>query len=221
MASGERGEFPHLPPGHEPGRQSRSRKSGANVWAILLGLLGLFFVGLSIYGASDPGESPAWVYLVVFLPMAALTFLGGWFWVRRGRGAVTRVSKDFEVSVESTELRRGDEVHARLRLLNPEGIGEKFEIGLVCTERYDVKQVHHNPNGADSSSRETAEAVAHEEWRPADASEQLQSFSFGIPLDAPFSHEGACLSFAWRVCAREPVRMRSDEASDAPVWVRP
>ena len=44
---------------------------------------------------------------------------------------------------------------------------------------------------------------------------------FAIPPDAPFSHEGECLSFAWRVTARTHAALARDPHHDVALWVSP
>ncbi len=185
---------------------------------MLFVLLGVFFFGLGIYGASDPGEASPAVFLLVFGGIGALMLLLAWYIRRRGR--VRRGPGYFEISGEPLELRRGDEVEAELRITGPSRVGGEIEVGLVCTEYYDYEKTTTTQHGT-STSRETAEAVAHEQWTPASRSDPVQTFRFRVPEEGPFSHEGAALSFAWRISAREPRRMRSDPASDHPIWVMP
>jgi hypothetical protein len=44
---------------------------------------------------------------------------------------------------------------------------------------------------------------------------------FKLPPDAPFSYRGHCLSYVWRVSAREPRRLRFDPATNVELQVRP
>jgi len=44
---------------------------------------------------------------------------------------------------------------------------------------------------------------------------------FAIPAEGPYSYRGDCLSFVWRVSAREPKRHRFDRATNVQILVRP
>jgi hypothetical protein len=87
-------------------------------------------------------------------------------------------------------------------------------VGLVCIERYDyLTRVQHR--GGTTVVRRTAESTAHEEWRPG-----APTLTFEIPRDAPYSYEGECVSYAWRVSARVVRKLRSDPRLDHAIWVR-
>jgi hypothetical protein len=85
-------------------------------------------------------------------------------------------------------------------------------------ERYDHPGPARDADG--NVERAIGEDVAYERWMPARRTEEPQIFRFRIPLDAPYSHEGECLSYAWRLSAREPSG-GGGGASDEPIWVLP
>ena len=134
-----------------------------------------------------------------------IVFLVGMYVLaRRYRSTAAR---HFEVVAEPLELHRGEEVDAELTVHDLDELDGRLEVGLVCVERYD----HPPAAGGDGSTapeRATAEHVAYERWLPAWRTDEPQSFAFRVPTDAPYSYEGECLSFAWRVAAREPERDR-------------
>jgi hypothetical protein len=120
-------------------------------------------------------------------------------------------AKHLRISLTPSDVRRGSEVVVRLEIAHPDAVSDALELGLVCTEYYDEES---------GEGRATRQAVAHEEWhRPAD--DPLQTMRFPVPADAPYSYRGSCLSFVWRVSAREPRRLRFDRAVNVPLVVRP
>ncbi len=179
--------------------------------------LALFFAGLGIYGGAHPGKSSPAVFYGVFGGMALLTLLLAWFILSRGR---PKRAVGFEVSASPVELRRGDTVTADLRINDAGKLDGELEVGLVCTEYYDVKREVATQDGT-STQRVTQSVTAHERWTKAASDQQLQSFSFEIPETAPFSYEGSVLSFCWRVSAKVPRRGRRHPEADQPIWVRP
>jgi hypothetical protein len=49
----------------------------------------------------------------------------------------------------------------------------------------------------------------------------VHSATFRLPSDVPYSYEGSCLSYAWRISARAVRRLRRDARLDEPLWVEP
>ena len=133
-----------------------------------------------------------------------------------GRNRGGRQAAHLELTVERPELRRGEDVAVRLRITDTSAAGEQLEVGLECKQWYDVIR-----GRGDNRRQETHEETVVQRFERANPSQPIQSFSFQIPTDAPFSYEGKLISYAWRVTAREPVSMRADKATDEPVWVRP
>ena len=123
---------------------------------------------------------------------------GSYSWSPSLDGLRKKLAKGLEVRVEQPEARRGDEVRALVVISDPTQLGE-LEVGLVCTVHYD-EEVHSGHDGG--TTRTTAEAVEHEAWQPVPSLQGEHDAQFTIPPDAPFSHEGSCLSFTWQVLAR-------------------
>jgi hypothetical protein len=217
--SRERAVDSHLPAGCEPGPQSRRMQSGERTSRVLPALTVLFiacFIGIPLAVVSVTGSQP-----VIYASLGALAVvfpIAMYLLARRFR---SRAAWHFQVIAEPLELRRGEEVEAELAVYDLDELDDRVEVGLVCVERYD----HPRPRVEDGETvveRATAEAVAYQSWRPAWRTEEPQSFRFRIPPDAPYSYEGDCLSFAWRVVAREPDRGPMEHgASDDPIWVLP
>jgi hypothetical protein len=125
------------------------------------------------------------------------------------------------VSIDRRQPRRGDDVEVALSLLNPRKVGQRLELGLVCTELYDENRSVPSGSGGSSEQRVTLEHPEHEEWREISSTEPHQLHRFAIPVSAPYSHRGECLSFAWRVSAREPTRFRFDPSVNEEIDVQP
>lgn len=127
-------------------------------------------------------------------------------------------AKHLHLSVTNPDVQRGAEVVVNLEIARPEKVGDELELGLVCTEYYDVQTT----DGRGNKSRATRPEVAYEDWRPQQGlSSNQTSVRFQVPADAPFSYRGHCLSYVWRVSAREPLRGRFDRAVNLPLVVRP
>ncbi|MDQ2909775.1 MAG: hypothetical protein M3R26_01625 [Actinomycetota bacterium] len=69
--------------------------------------------------------------------------------------------------------------------------------------------------------RQTGEATAYEHWEPVEPAAGEQTVALAIPPGAPYSYEGDCVSYAWRVSARRVRRLQPDQRLDHPVWVSP
>ena len=99
------------------------------------------------------------------------------------------------------------------------------EVGLICTEYYDVEVQSSSTDAhghtTTSSSHETHEAVAHEAWTPAEPMAGVQSVRLAVPPGSPFSYEGDCLSFRWKVIARGHKARRLDARAEADLRVLP
>jgi hypothetical protein len=117
------------------------------------------------------------------------------------------------LSVPVTDLRRGGDVDARVELSTDK---PGLEVGIVCMEYYDVETT----DGRGNRSRSTSHAVAYEDWRPHPGG-STQAVRFAVPVNAPYSYRGDCISYVWRVSARQPKRMRFDRAVNVPLVVRP
>jgi membrane protein implicated in regulation of membrane protease activity len=209
-----RDDHPHLPVGREPGAQSRRRRLGRTLGgcaAPAFAFGGLVVAALVIgFGAllgSLPGGPPAWPFALAAV-VALVLFWG--FAIGLWRGARPRYARGLEVAVERDAVRRGERVAA---VATGDGT---IEVGLVCTEHYDVWR-----EGAadDSRSRGTRSAVVCSTWSPAPYASLGQRVELAVPADAPYSYEGDCVSFAWSLNVRRLGERRV--GPPAPVWVDP
>jgi hypothetical protein len=204
---------PHLPPGREPGPQSRRRSSGralggcaAPAFAVAGMVVAAMVAGFGALLASLPDGPPLWPFLVG----AVAVLLGSWLFARTlWRGARPRYASGLRVEVERQELRRGDRVGA-----SASGEGQ-LEVGLLCTQSFDVwRRV-----GADSRSRVTDSASVWQQWVPAPHAALGQRVELAVPADGPYSYEGDCVSFGWAVVVRRVGDKRL--AEPVPLWVEP
>ena len=129
--------------------------------------------------------------------------------------ALRRRQHGLQVGVTNEQARRGEEVDALVTISGQDEVGE-VEVGLVCTEYYDVYE-----SWGQHGSRETSDAIAHEEWLPVESAPGVHSVRLTIPLDAPFSYEGDCLSFRWEVVARGRREHRLDAQAKHDLFVAP
>jgi hypothetical protein len=120
------------------------------------------------------------------------------------------------VTPSSSDLRRGSNVDLRVEVSNPDKMLGRLELGLVCTEFYDVETTDARGN----SSRSTRQVDAHTDWRPFTGG-ATQSERFLIPPTAPYSYRGDCVSYVWRASARLPKRLRFDRTHNVTLLVRP
>jgi hypothetical protein len=207
---------PHLPPGRAPGRQSRHLKTGSTIFVVIAPIAALLFLVVFVPVGLLLG-SPLFVAAGV-AGAGAFAGVGFMFW----RRSHPRVAKHFTLALDAIEVRRGETVTARLELHDPSRVGERLEVGLECEVRYDLWERHRDADGTGyDRSRTTRIEKAWEHWVPASRSERVQAIPLEVPRDGPYSHEGSCLSFSWRVTAREPTPRRSDPARREPIWVLP
>jgi hypothetical protein len=212
----------HLPPGHKPGPQSQ-RVTRSAPWAPAL--LCLFAAGalggaIALYVTRNHGSrSGHEAGAAVFAGGALLMFALGVWVFRRGVSQGPR-AKGVELGVERTEFRRGEQVTVTLRCNSQQIEGRELQVGLVCTRYTDVKEQRYNQYGS-YTVRETEPSDVITDWRDVPAGAASQSFTFTVPADGPFSYEGDTVSYAYRVSAREPRRMRTDPHRDIAIWVSP
>jgi hypothetical protein len=125
------------------------------------------------------------------------------------------------LAVDRDDARRGDKLSVTLTLASSGSADdEPLEVGLVCVEIYDYRVVTQTRAGP-IYIRQTRETNAYEQWRQVERTAGDQAVDFELPRDAPYSYEGDCVSYAWRVSGRVARRLRSDPRIDHAVWVRP
>lgn len=120
------------------------------------------------------------------------------------------------LAVDGEAFRRGDELTVTLTRTGD----QPLEVGLACDERVDT-EVRVFVRGAIVVRRQTGEEAIHEQWQHARPGAGEQTFTLRVPDEAPYSYEGACVSWGWRVSARAARRLRKDARLDTPIWVEP
>jgi hypothetical protein len=170
-----------------------------------------------VIGAAHPGKATPAVFYGVFGGMALVTlaFAVAIYMFKKPKSA-----RHFQVSANPIELRRGDKVNVELQVTDPDKIEGELKVGLVCTELYDERHVSYNQNG-ETTHRAVARVAAYEKWHTAAHGSRSQSFTFEIPPDGPFSHEGAVVTLEWQVTAKEAIKHGRDPTADQPIWVAP
>jgi membrane protein implicated in regulation of membrane protease activity len=204
---------PHLPPGRDPGPQSRRTATGRTVGGcaapafVVAGVVGAAIVaGFGLVLGSLPDGPPSWPFFAG--AVAVLAFF--WLFARTmWRGVRPRYAAGLALQVERQELRRGERVAA-----TASGEGE-LEIGLLCTQSFDVLR----RIGDESRSRVTATASVWQQWVPAPHAALGQRVELALPADGPYSYEGDCVSFGWAVVVRRVGEKRV--AEPVPLWVAP
>ena len=126
--------YPHLPPGHAPGPQSRRASTGRTLGGcaapafVVAGVVAAAMVaGFGLLLESLPGGPPSWPF---FLGAAAVL---AFFWLFAGtmwrRAAALRDRR--ELRVERQELRRGERVAASASSSSSSSSEGEIEVGLV------------------------------------------------------------------------------------------
>ena len=216
-------DFPHLPPGHEPGPQSLRNRMGVPFlwWFVGIVGMGMFLGGVFIVAG---GRGPGFNFWEERL---GGTFFGGMglfcAWVAYSQYRKFRPSRlhrhalGVNLAVDRDEARRGEKISATLDHTQK---AEGLEVGLVCVERYDLRATAQTKAGM-IVVRETNQSTAYEQWQAVEAPAGEQVLAFEIPRDAPYSYEGDCISYAWRISVRRPEKLRPDPRIDHPIWVSP
>jgi hypothetical protein len=204
---------PHLPPGREPGPQSRRTATGRTLGGcaapafVVAGVVAAAIVaGFGALLGSLPDGPPSWPFYLG--AVAVLAFF--WLFARTmWRGARPRYAGGLELHVERQELRRGERVAA-----TASGEGE-IEVGLLCTQAFDgLRRI-----SDDSRSRVTDTASAWQQWVPVPHAALGQRVELALPADGPYSYEGDCVSYGWAVVVRRVGEKRV--AEPVPLWVEP
>lgn len=215
--------FAHLPAGHAPGPQSRRAVTSRRLLGCIVAFIGFVAVLMTVAfvlvagaGPGDGGSGFPVPLLALLLPVIVLVGLVGLRRPRRAR------AEGLDVVLGRTQVRRGERVEVTVTVAD--AIGGPVEVELACLERYDVRETRTMAIGddADGPARTTKE---HVEWRtaqPLPGGAGTHRAALTVPPGAPYSHEGECLSFAWRVSVVERrTGDRRDRRTDAPLWVTP
>lgn len=214
-------EFPHLPPGREPGPQSVRNRARRTLMAPFVGLVGTAMFAAGVWLAAG-GRGPRFdraeeLYGGLFFGSMGLLCVYGAF-VIGTRGLPRRHPRlrGTTLDAEGTDFRRGEEVS--VTFAGRRTSDDRLEIGIACDERYDTETRVYS-RGVSTVVRQIGEATVHEEWQPVPAGAVEYTATFGLPADAPYSYEGSCLSYAWRISARAVRPLRKDARHDEPIWV--
>lgn len=218
--------FPHLPPGREPGPQTLRNRAGYPFWEWAAGLVGAGLVVGGVFIAAG-GRGPEFdrreeFWGGIFMASIGLVCAGWALFMRHKRRPLRLPNRlrGINLAVDREEARRGDELAVTLTFAGrARAEDERLEVGLVCIERHDYLVRAQHRAGA-TELRQTAEDTAHEQWQAIETASGEQTLTFEIPRDAPYSYEGDCVSYAWRVSARIPRKLRLDRRTDRPIWVR-
>jgi hypothetical protein len=222
-----RGKFAHIPPGHDPGPQTLRNQGGSTFLEWFVGLVGTGMFVSGVFVAAG-GRGSKFNPREELIGGAIFAFFGAvcalWAYsVRRKRRPLSLADRlpGAALAVDRDEARRGEKLSVTLTLASSGSTGdEPLEVGLVCVEIYDYQVVAQTRAGR-VYVRQTGEANAHEDWRQVERTTGDQSVEFELPLEVPYSYEGDCVSYAWRVSARVARKLRSDPRIDHAVWVRP
>nr|MDQ3822162.1 hypothetical protein [Actinomycetota bacterium] len=159
------------------------------------------------------------LYGGLFFAAAGLLCVYGAFVIREaGRPKRHPRLRATRLSVAVDRLRRGDEV--TVTFAGRRRHDDRLELGIACDERYDA-EARVYMRGAATVVRQTGQATVHEEWRAVPPGASEHSLAFVVPAEAPYSYEGSCLSYAWRISARAVRPLRPDARVDEPIWVDP
>jgi len=223
-----RSKFAHIPPGYDPGPQTLRNQGGSTLWEWFTAFVGSGMVigGLFVAAGGRGSKFNPWEEAIGGLVFA---FFGAvcvaWAYSLRRKRRPLRLADRLPgaaLAVDRDDARRGERLSVTLTLASSSGSADDgpLEVGLVCVEIYDYQVVAQTRAGP-VYVRQTREANAHEEWRKVERTAGDQSVEFELPRDAPYSYEGDCVSYAWRVSARIARTLRSDPRIDHAVWVLP
>jgi hypothetical protein len=169
-------------------------------------------------GRGDEFDRQEELYGGLFFAAGGLLCMYGAFAIwGRGQAKRHRRLRGTKLSVNGGPIRRGDEVSVTVTRRRA---GDPIEVGLACDERYDV-EVPVTVKGASTVMRQTAVATIHEHWQTVPTGARDGVFQLSLPVDLPYSYEGGCVSYAWRVSARAAKPLRKDARLDQPIWVEP
>ena len=174
-------------------------------------------IGLGVYaltqrsGAVNHGAKVAVTVFAIVMPVIFFAVAYGIL-----RTVFPPSMRGVTVTLSGTDLKRGSPVDVRVEVAKPDKLTARLQLGVVCTEFYDVETT----DGRGNRSRTTKQVDAHTDWRPFTGSTP-QTERFVIPADAPYSYRGDCISYVWRASARLPKRLRFDRTENVTFLVRP
>jgi len=126
----------------------------------------------------------------------------------------------FELTLDERSLRRGSTIEGTLRVTRRRGQPRAIEVGLICTESYDIETTS-TIDDRTERRRTTKRAKAYEKWLPLDEVQDVHAVSLAIPENSPYTYHGKALSFDWQVRAVRRSALRPDVAEHWEVTVLP
>ena len=175
--------------------------------------------------APPAGRTPRWVKPMVFAAPAIGAGVG--YSIARVPGAIggaalvggssvfgwRRRARHFEVEPPGP-VRRGERARVAVRMIDASKVEGEVQAELECIERYDYRS-----HTSRSSSRQTNEETLHAERVPLGVAGR--SADIEVPAAMPFTHEGSCLSYLWKVIVREHRENALDRIAEQPLLVMP
>jgi hypothetical protein len=191
--------------------------------APFVGLVGLAMFAAGIWAAAggrgarfDRQEE---LFGGLFFAAGGLLCIYGAFAIA-GRGRPKRSPRLKGVTLQAARdaFRRGADLS--VTFTGRRSSGDRLEVGIACDERFDA-ELKVIVKGTPTVTRQTVEETAYEAWQAVPAGVHEHTVEFTLPVDAPYSYEGECVSFGWRVSLRDVRPMHKDARHDEPIWVDP
>jgi hypothetical protein len=216
-------DFPHLPPGRRPGPQSLRTLKRRTFVAPFVGLVGTAMFAAGVWAAAGGrgyryDRREELLGGLLFAAFGLLCVYAALVLADRGRPKRSPRLKGVTLGVSNDGVRRGDELE--VTFAGGRSPDDRLEVGIACDERFDT-EVQVAVKGTPIGSRQTSEAVAYEQWQAVPGGVSEHQLVFTVPPDAPYSYEGDCCSFAWRVSVRDARPLSKDPRHDEPIWVDP
>jgi hypothetical protein len=218
-----RKEYGHLPAGRVPGPQTR-KGGGIGRSGFVAKAIGVLMIAAAIvfyiFGMTcGPDEESCAPPLMLGLAGTFMFFglLVAWIGQVVDRRKRRRNASHLQLALPRDTFLAGETIAPQLTITNMQRLEGDVEVGLVCTVFYDYEYRTYTQHGS-ATSRQTKTATTFENWAAAQRIAEPQTFTFAIPPDAPYSHEGSAVSYAWKVTVRER-RRGLDRFTDLPFWV--
>lgn len=221
IRSGGGTDFPHLPAGREPGGQSLRTRQRVSLLAPFVAIVGTAMSAAGVWiaagGRGQGFDRQEELYGgIFFAAIGLLCVFGGYVMWGRGRAKRHPRLRGTTLTVDGDDLRRGGEIS--VTYTGPQTNEGRLEVGIACDERYDTEVRTYTKFGG-TVVRQTNAATVHEQWRPVPGGAVEQTLTIQVPDGVPYSYEGECVSYAWRVSARAVRPYRPDARHDEPIWV--
>jgi hypothetical protein len=123
--------------------------------------------------------------------------------------------ENVRITVDRRELRRGEDIVARVEVQDGRRLPDGTSLGLLCEVRHSVCR-----EGGESGSLWEHRDILYEHQEPMNPAQPVQEMRFRVPEDSAYSWEGVVLSFCWRVVMLEPAG-KEPNVLTTPFWVTP